>query len=129
MDKMPVNGGEKTAGRLTGMIGIARRAGRLTFGYDAVVKDIEAGKAKAVLLSNDASPRTAEKINEACERCRARLTVLPVSKAMLGRSIGRDDVAVVSIGDKSIADKILEIASAGKQSAQNGQIDSGGYII
>jgi ribosomal protein L7Ae-like RNA K-turn-binding protein len=126
MDNIPVDTAEKAAGRLTGMIGLARRAGRLTFGFDAVAQDIEAHKAKAVLISNDASIRTADKVKDICGRYGARFVILPVSKALLGRSIGRDDIAVVAIGDKSFADRILDLACAGAQSAPAGQTDSGG---
>ena len=105
---------------------MARRAGRLNFGFDAVLDDIAARKSKAVLLSNDASPRTAGKIKEACVRYRVRLAVVPVSKALLGRAIGRDDIAVIAISEKKFANRILELASASEQSAQDGHTDSDG---
>jgi ribosomal protein L7Ae-like RNA K-turn-binding protein len=124
MDNKPLGGDPKLAAKLMGMIGLARRAGKLSFGFDAVLEDIEAHKTKAVLLSSDASPRTAGKIKEECGRSRVRFADLPVSKALLGRAIGRDDVAVVAIKDKSFAGKILELAS--EVGNYYGQIDSGG---
>jgi ribosomal protein L7Ae-like RNA K-turn-binding protein len=126
MDNEPMNGVNNTAAKLTGMIGLARRAGKLNYGFDAVVKDIEAHKTKAVLLSNDASPRTAGKTKEECERFRARIVVLPVSKALLGGAIGKGDIAVIAISDKSFADRILELASAASRSDLDEQTDSGG---
>lgn len=125
MDAVPTYIMEKAVGRLTGMIGMARRAGRLNWGFEAVLEEIASRKAKAVLLSNDASPRTSGKIKDACIRCRVRLAVVPVSKALLGRSIGRDDIAVISIGEKKFADRILELASASERSDPDGQTDSG----
>ena len=116
---------EQAAIRLTGIIGLARRANRLTFGSDAVVSDIQKHKAMAVLLSSDASLRTAGRIKDICGQYSVKCAVLPISKAMLGRAIGRDDVAVVSIADKSFADRILCMC-AGANEAQDGQIDSGG---
>lgn len=116
---------EQESNKLIGMIGLARRAGKLTFGSDAVVCDIEKNKAMAVLLSNDASLRTLGRIKDCCGQNGVKYALLPFSKTQLGRAIGRDDVAVVSIADKSFADRILCLC-AGANDARNGQIDSGG---
>lgn len=112
MDKKANLTKEAAASRLLGMIGLARRAGRLNYGFDAALKDIEAGKTKAVLLSNDASPRTADKIRGACERCGVEYAVMSIPKAELGQAIGKGDIAVMTINDKSFADRILELANA-----------------
>jgi hypothetical protein len=56
--------------KLLGLLGLARRAGKTTCGADAVRRDIQSGRARAVLLSNDASPRTAGGIQSACEKKR-----------------------------------------------------------
>lgn len=106
---------EKIAGRITGMLGLARRAGRLNFGFDAVLDDIAKGKSKTVLLSCDASERTSKKITEACGRFNIKLAVLPVSKMQVGKAIGRIDTAVVSISDKKFAEKIIEITNTGNK--------------
>lgn len=118
MDNTQIVSDKKTAARLTGMIGLARRAGRLTYGFDAVAQDISAGKAKAALLSEDASQRTAKKIKDIGSRFNVRVVVLPVSKISLGNAIGRDDTAVIAITERAFADKILELADAGNQSAE-----------
>jgi Ribosomal protein HS6-type (S12/L30/L7a) len=114
MDKQPfgMNAGEKAAGRIFGMIGLARRAGRLTFGFDAVLEDIAAGRAKAVLVSYDASERTVRKMKEACARRQTRLAVLPLSKSECGGAAGRPDTAVLAVSDGAFAGKLLELAGA-----------------
>jgi ribosomal protein L7Ae-like RNA K-turn-binding protein len=124
MDNTPINGREQAVGKLTGMIGLARRAGKLTFGFDAVLQDIETGKAKAILLSSDAAERTAGKIKAAGERKKSNLAVIPLTKVQLGLAIGRDDTAVVSINDKSFAGRILDLARAG--SFLEGKTNPGG---
>lgn len=112
MDNKPKLTAEALATRLCGMIGLARRAGRLNYGFDEVLEDIEGGKAKAVLLSNDASPRTAGKIKDACERRGTEFATLSISKAQLGQAIGKSDIAVAAINDKSFAGRIIELANA-----------------
>lgn len=96
--------------KIIGMLGFARRAGKVTFGFDACVKDMRDNKAKAVFLSNDASDRTSTKIKEECERLNVSSAVFPFDKEMLGRAIGRDGVAVAAVTDKSFADRLLELA-------------------
>lgn len=112
-----------TASRIMGMLGLTRRAGKVIYGFDAVLKEIAVGKVKAVFLSSDASPRTSEKIQGACQDSRIKLAILPITKEQLGRCIGRDDTAVAAIGDKSFADRILELACANLQ-----KTDAGGII-
>ncbi len=43
--------------KLISMLGLARRAGRLIIGHDAVVAAVRTGRVRLVLLSADASPR------------------------------------------------------------------------
>ena len=39
--------------KLSGFLGLARKAGKLVFGFDMTVESIQKGTAKAVLLSSD----------------------------------------------------------------------------
>ena len=44
--------------RLLSLLGIARRAGKLTMGFDPVAEDVAKHKAKLVLTASDLSERT-----------------------------------------------------------------------
>lgn len=108
---------KNTANRkISGMLGLARRAGKITFGYDAVFKDITAGKAKTVFLSSDAAERTAEKIKKACADFEIPAVVLPLEKKALGWAIGKDETAVLAVLDKSFSSKLKELAGADMES-------------
>ena len=50
--------------KIFGMLGLARRAGKLIYGSDAAVNAVRSGKAKAVILAADASDRTKKLINK-----------------------------------------------------------------
>ena len=43
--------------KLLSLMGLCRRAGRLGVGHDAVFDAVRKGRAKAVILTSDASPR------------------------------------------------------------------------
>jgi ribosomal protein L7Ae-like RNA K-turn-binding protein len=137
-DKSPdAPAGEKAAARLFGMIGLARRAGRITFGFDAVLEDIAAGRAKAVLVTHDASDRTARKMKEACARRHLTIVTMPLSKAECGNAAGRVDTAVIAVSDASFADKMVglvgtETSLTGSQNTAEGEsserTDTGGGL-
>lgn len=95
--------------RLNGLLGFARRAGRLGFGSDAVLRDVQAGRAEIVLLSCDASPRTDRRIRQACEESRVSVFPLPCGKTELGSAVGRGDTAVIGVNDRSFAAGLRKI--------------------
>lgn len=102
--------------KISGMLGLARRAGKITFGFDAVLKDIAAGKAEAVFLSADASERTAGKIKKTCADFEIPAVMLPIEKKELGWAIGKDGTAVIAVLDKSFSSKLKELAGADMES-------------
>ena len=95
--------------RLYGLLGLARKAGRVTFGNDAVLKEISGGRAALVVLADDASPRTVKNITEACGRTGTGVITLPLDKTALGSAIGRGETAVAAVSDKAFSAGILEI--------------------
>lgn len=97
---------------ILGLIGIARRAGKVAFGFDAVIKDISKGAAKGVFLSVDASERTAANVKGYCEKYGIKLTKLHTTKATLGAAIGRHDTAVIAVLDRNLSEKIAGLAES-----------------
>ena len=93
--------------KLIGLLGMARRAGRLTVGFDASVASAENGKSSLLLLSADASPKTAKECGFAAMTYGARVMVLPLDKAALADAIGaHKPVAVIAVCDSGFAKAI-----------------------
>ncbi|MFT8889050.1 MAG: ribosomal L7Ae/L30e/S12e/Gadd45 family protein [Ethanoligenens sp.] len=101
--------------KLQGLLGFARRAGKLTFGTDAVLKDVVFGKALIVLLSTDASARTEKSVRRTCEETKTPCFQTGLDKQRLGACIGRGDTAVVAITDASFAKRMKELCKAAQQ--------------
>jgi ribosomal protein L7Ae-like RNA K-turn-binding protein len=97
--------------RLLQLLGIARRAGKLTFGLDASVKSIMDGQSQLILVASDASPRTILNIQRVCEENRIELIKLEYTMEQLGASIGRSNVATAAIHGKSFTEKVKEICN------------------
>lgn len=113
---------------LSGMIGLARRAGKLRFGTEQTVDAIRSsGKPKLVCLSSDASENTVKRVTDGCRFHHVELVILPIAKDELGRCIGNTmDVSVVAIMDVNFRKAIckqLEVTNAsGNMSSAGGAI-------
>ena len=86
---------------LLGLIGLARRAGKLAIGEALTAELVAAGRARAIFLAGDAGEATCRKVL----RHDARVPVfrLPCGKAELGRAVGFPDCAVCAMQDIGMA--------------------------
>lgn len=93
--------------KLAGLLGMARRAGRLSIGFDASVAAAESGKTALILLVTDVSPKTAKECAFAAETYGVRVMNLPLDKAALADAIGmHKPVAVIAVCDSGFAKAI-----------------------
>ncbi len=89
------------ADKLTGLLGMCRRSGRLTSGFDAVCA-LDSTPHAVVLLASDAAPRTEKELRFRLRT--APLYRLPLSKDTLASAIGSPKpVAVVATADAGFA--------------------------
>lgn len=94
--------------KLLGMIGLAKRAGKVSTGAFVCDKMIRSKKAKLVILACDAAPNTKKSITDSCEYY--NIQVIEASDmASLGHATGNTDRAVVSINDNNFAKAISDI--------------------
>lgn len=96
--------------RLIGLLGMARRAGRLTAGFDAVLELVKSGKAQVVLLAADLSPKTEKELRFAASTA---VPLLPVelTKEEIGHAAGwNKPVGVVATEDKGFAAAMIKAA-------------------
>ena len=92
--------------KIAGLLGMSRRAGRLSIGFDAVVGELAGGKAALVLLAADASPKTCKEIRFAVAKhaAVAPLCVLQADKQMLAQWLGaQKPVGVCCVNDAGFA--------------------------
>lgn len=90
---------------LLGFLGILRRAGKVSYGYDAVAREILKHNAQAVLLASDASERTKRAVENICSVNDLKPVETKFTAETLGACLGRDRVAVVSVAGRKAADK------------------------
>ncbi len=93
------------------LIGLALKAKRLEVGVDPVSALAATGKARLVLVANDASPRASRRLEDLCEAAEIRYITAPFSKAELGAALGRAECSAVATSDAGFARSIAEAAS------------------
>lgn len=93
--------------KVFGMIGLAKRAGKVSTGAFICGKMIKSGRAKLVILARDASPNTKKDISDSCAYYKIKLIELS-DMSSLGHITGGGDRAVVSVNDNNFAKAILD---------------------
>ena len=98
--------------RLLGMLGIATKAGKITFGAESCKEAIMKNKIKLLLLAKDASERTKTKFEVLAHS--KKVPVFEVSNIEeMSRAIGKKNKAVVGILDFNFSKAIIEIINGG----------------
>ncbi len=99
--------------RALSMIGLCKKAGRLTFGVPLVCDAVREGRAELVIYAAGASENSVKRVCDKCRSYEANVTSLDVSPDVLGKAIGRPSaVAAVGITDKGFAEAIVKILNS-----------------
>ncbi len=82
-------------------LSLCRKAGKLVMGFDAAVEAVMKGKSDYLLLAQDISPKTAERLNLAVDGL-AQVHPMPLrQEALLG--VSRKPVAIYAVADAGLA--------------------------
>ena len=93
--------------KLLQMLSLARRAGKLALGFDAVGEAAQSGRAALILLSEQAAERTRRNILRIAEK-RAPVLPVPYSPDDLSAVLGKA-VAALAVTDPNFADGIRKL--------------------
>lgn len=102
----------KLTDKLLTLLGFAAKAGKLSYGMDASVASVRAGKAKLVIVSGEISAKSRKEVTFYCTKYNAEVIILgdydiqAVSGAV-GRKCG-----ITAVNDSSFA-KALKVAAQG----------------
>lgn len=89
------------------LLGLARRASRLTTGDQLVLSAIRSGEAKLVFVARDASANTRKKFSDKSSYYQVPLVTM-FSKMDLSQAIGSDR-AMIAVTDAGFAKKMQEL--------------------
>ena len=98
--------------RIAGLLGIARRAGHIQIGFDAVVAAIAAGQARLVLCAADLSSKTDKEWRYTARGKDVPALRLPLSKEELSRALGlHKPVGLAATDDEGFAGRLQSLTT------------------
>lgn len=104
--------------RVEGLLTAARRSGSIALGTEAVRAELRRRAPALLLVAEDAAGRR-EELERTAERLGERCVVFG-NKTDLGRLLGRDEVGVLAITDRGIAEEVARAAAAISAIAEEG---------
>lgn len=99
--------------KVLGLLGLATRAGKIAFGTESVLENIENKKAKLVIVAEDSSDRTKRNFEYKCEENKIPFRVFGSIEG-ISKSIGKPNKAVVALKDSNFSKEILKIIDGGE---------------
>ncbi len=99
--------------RLLSLLGLARRAGRVSMGFDPVCDSAAKGEAVLILYTEDVSEGSLKKLRRSIESTGVPLRQLDCDMDALAAAIGKS-VRIVSLNDAGFAKKAMLLMSDGE---------------
>lgn len=91
--------------KVLGMLGLAYRAGKLVSGEFSTERLIKKGKAKLVIVAEDASDNTKKFFRDKCTYYNIEMRIYG-SREKLGRAIGKEIRASIGISDENFSKEL-----------------------
>ena len=89
-----------------GLLGICRRAGRLSMGHDMCKASIRSGKAKLCIIGSDSSQRIAAELMTLCKESGIRMFRIPLTIDEIHHLIGYK-AGVMTVDDSGFAESVI----------------------
>lgn len=96
--------------KLLHLLGIARRAGRLSLGNDATIEALRKGSARLVLFAGDLSPRTAGGVEFAAKEEGVAAVHITATMDEISMALGKR-TGVVAVNDAGFAKKLIALSA------------------
>lgn len=98
--------------KILGLIGLAARARKVSFGADSVELEAQKNKVYLIILAQDSSSRTKEKFQKISENYKIPIIITQTIED-LSKAIGKSNKAILGIEDINLASEIQEINNGG----------------
>ena len=96
--------------KILSLLGLCRRAGKVSLGRDAVIDAVEKRTSKLVIMASDISPHTQKDILRACHAKSVKSFTLNRTKDELSHGLGKF-CGVISVNDGGFANKLAQLIS------------------
>ena len=109
---------EQELDKAIGLLGLARKAGKLQTGEETVSAMLTEKHARLTVLAEDAGEAVARKVRGLAAGTRQRVLTVPCDKLTLGAALGRPLVSVAAFSDVSMALAFVKALPAGTVGAE-----------
>lgn len=99
--------------KLCGLLGLAAKAGRIRSGEFSTEKSIKTKRAKLCIIAADASEATKKHIGDMCAYRNVPVFAELMDKEILGRTVGKQMRASLTVEDEGFAEAMLKIIEGG----------------
>ena len=99
--------------KILGLIGLAARARKVSFGADSVELEAQKNKVYLIILAQDSSTRTKEKFQKISEKYNVPIIITQTIED-LSKAIGKSNKAILGIEDINLASEIQKINNGGE---------------
>ena len=99
--------------KILGLIGLAARARKVSFGADSVELEAQKNKVYLIILAQDSSSRTKEKFQKISEKYNIPIIITQTIED-LSKAIGKSNKAILGIEDINLASEIQKINNGGE---------------
>ena len=96
--------------KLLGLLTMCRRAGKLQMGFDAMKEALSSGKANAVIIAVDVSPKTEKEARFFADKYKVPATKTDTSLDEIYQALGKR-AGILTICDDGFAKKALDICN------------------
>jgi len=93
--------------KVIGMLGLARKSGKLIVGFDALTTHLKKNRIPLVIIAKDASDKGKQNMIFYCEKQETNYLEFS-SKEELGRILNRLEVSFVGIKDRNMAEYVVK---------------------
>ncbi|PWL53543.1 MAG: 50S ribosomal protein L7ae-like protein [Clostridium cadaveris] len=91
-----------------GFLGLTKKSGNLVEGYNKCEEYIKKSKPSLLILSKEISQNTRKKFSKYCEEKQIPF-IENIDKYSLGMALGREEISVIIVKNKKMADKLLNL--------------------
>ncbi len=99
--------------KILGLIGLAARARKVSFGADSVELEAQKNKVYLIILAQDSSSRTKEKFQKISEKYNIPIIITQTIEE-ISKAIGKSNKAILGIEDINLASEIQKINNGGE---------------
>ena len=99
--------------KIYGLLGLARKAGKISFGTQSCIEAIEKRKAKLVIIAEDCSDRTKKNFEDISNTANVPIRVIGTIEN-ISKCIGQNNKAVIVVRDENFAKEIIKKIDGGE---------------